>query len=468
MTGSGGQPGVAARTAALRALGRIRRDAAWSQPAVRAVLDRAGLPAEDRALAAALTYETLRWEGTLDWALAQVSSRPLGKVEPVVADALRLGAWQLLYGRQPDRAAVSTTVAAAGQVAGKRVTGFVNGVLRGLARARDHLPWPDPATDEGLGLRLGYPAWIVAAARERFAARAEAVLAAGNAAPGVMLRATGGPEAREALLAELRAAGLQPEPAPYAAASVHLGSSIDPDGLACVREGRAVVQDEASTLVGAAAGAAATGAAAAEPAAMRAVDACAAPGGKAGHLAEQGLEVLAADRHAGRTRALAAALVGRAGSAPLRAVVADGRALPLPDASADLVLVDAPCTGLGVVRRRPELRWRVDPQDPEALAGLQRALVAEAARVVAPGGVVCYSVCTWTVAETVAVVRGVAAAATPPESALTPVSVDVAGAGTSLPGDPGVQLAPDQDGTDGMYLHCWRRDGGTSGPAGTA
>ena len=464
MSEPGGPPGVAARTAALRALGRIRRDAAWSQPAVRAALDRAGLPAEDRALAAALVYETLRWEGTLDWALEQVSSRPLRKVEPVVADALRLGAWQLLHGRQPDRAAVSTTVAAAGEVAGKRVTGFVNGVLRGLARGRERLPWPDPATDEGLGLRLGYPAWIVAAARARFGERAEPVLAAGNDAPGVMLRATGGPAARDALLdelrAELRVQGLEPAPAPHAAASVHLGSNVDPDRLASVRQGRAVVQDEASTLVGAAAGAL-TPATRTDRGRRRAVDACAAPGGKATHLAEQGLAVLALDRHAGRAGAMADEVAAHPRSAALGVAVADGRALPLPDASVDLVLVDAPCTGLGVVRRRPELRWRVAPQDPGELAAIQQALLAEAARVVAPGGAVCYSVCTWTHQETAAVVETVEAAPPgTPQEALTPVEPDLGGAGTQLPGDPGIQLAPDRDGTDGMYVRCWH-----AGPA---
>ena len=147
--------GVAARVAAFRAVREVHAGGAWAPQAVDRALRAATLDTRDRSFAANLAYETLRWEGTLDWALGHASSRPLADVEPAVLDVLRLGAWQVLYGRQPDRAAVGTAVEVAKAEVGSRVSGFVNGVLRGLVRAREPLPWPDARTDAGLALRLG-------------------------------------------------------------------------------------------------------------------------------------------------------------------------------------------------------------------------------------------------------------------------------------------------------------------------
>lgn len=440
------QPGVPARVAALRALERMRDDTdVWATAAVHAALAHSTLDQRDRAFAASLAYETLRWQGTLDWALSHACHRPLDELEAGVRDALRLGAWQLLYGHVPDSAAVSTTVAAAGHVVGGRARGFVNGVLRGLARQREDLPWPDPSTDEGRALALGYPTWIVAEARARFGDRAEAVLAAGNASPGVVLRATGGPGARDALLAELAEAGVSAEPGCHAPESVR-APGADPGRLACVAEGRAVVQDEASTLVGRCAP---------DAGGAWAVDLCAAPGGKTTHLAEQGLSVAAGDVHEGRVAAMADAVGGHPRSAAVRPFVADGRRPPLDAGCAAAVLVDAPCTGLGVVRRRPELRWRVGPEDVAALADLQHHLVTAAARLVAPGGRLIVSVCTWTRRETV---DGAAAA----DRALGPAfAVErpdaLQGVGTPDGHGLGVQLAPDVDEVDGMHIAVWRR-----------
>lgn len=439
------EPGVAARVAALRALERMRDEDAWATAAVHAALAHSTLDQRDRAFAASLAYETLRWQGTLDWALSHACRRPLDELEAGVRDALRLGTWQLLYGHVPDSAAVSTTVTAAGHVVGGRARGFVNGVLRGLARQRDTLPWPDPASDAGRALALGYPEWIVAEARARFGDRADAVLAAGNAAPGVTLRATGGSDARDALLAELAEAGVSAHPGWYAPESVR-APGADPGRLACVAEGRAVVQDEASTLVGRCAPEAAGGCA---------LDVCAAPGGKATHLAEQGFSVAAGDVHAGRVAAMAEAVAGHPRSGAVRPLVADGRRAPFAPGRAAVVLVDAPCTGLGVVRRRPELRWRLRPEDVAALAELQRELVTAAAALLAPGGRLIVSVCTWTRRETVD-----AAAAT--DQALQPALVGeraaaLEGVGTADDRGPGVQLAPDTDAVDGMHIAVWRR-----------
>lgn len=384
------------------------------------------LDSRDRAFATALALDTLRREGTLDWALSHVIDRPLDDVEPVVLDVLRLGAWQLGYGRVPARAAVDTSVALAREAIGARATGFVNGVLRALARRWDTLPWPPRETDEGLALATGYPAWVVREARTRFGEEVEAVLEAGNAPPGVTLRAR--PGERDALVAELREDGVDAVPGEHSDRAVR-APGADARRLAAVREGRAAAQDEASMLV--------TDALDRHlgPGA-RVVDVCAAPGGKATDLAERGHRVVAADLRAGRVRQVAE-LADRLGVS-LDVVVADGTAPPWAPARAEGTLVDAPCTGLGTVRRRPELRWRRDPGDPDELHELQVRLVTAAVAATMSGGVVCYSACTWTVAETEGVVDRVAAE--------LPVELLESR-----------QLRPDVDGTDGMFYAVLRR-----------
>lgn len=430
--------GLATRRAAWRVLRRVHTDEAWSSYAV----DRAvgSLPAGERAFAANLAYMTLRWEGTLDWALAQVL-RP-GDVDPAVRDVLRLGAYQLAYGRTPAHAAVSTSVALARREIGPHVTGFVNGVLRALDRRWSSLPWPDEADGEGLGLATGYAGWIVAEAQARFGDDARAVLDAGNEPPGVTLRARG---QRSGLLTELRAQGLEPTAGRHAAAAVRVPGAV-PAALPAVTEGRATVTDEASMLV-AEATVSAAGAADRPPLVL---DACAGPGGKAGHLADLGCAVVAADRWAHRARRVAdlAELLG----VDLAVAVADATAPPWPPGQADVVLLDVPCTGLGVVRRRPELRWRRRAGDPTELARLQAGILAASADLPRRGGALVYAACTWTIAETTGVLTRFLAS-----DARYRAEDPVCRAGSALPDGPGVLLRPDLDDTDGMYLAVLRR-----------
>ena len=430
-----GSEGLASRRAAYRVLRRVHTDGAWSTPAVDAAIGRLG--PRDRAFAANLAYETLRWEGTLDWALGHVLSRP--SIDEDVRDVLRLGAWQLAYGATPAHAAVATSVDLARAEVGAKVTGFVNGVLRALARRWDALPWPDEATSEGLGLATGYAPWIVAEARARFGGQARDVLEAGNVAPGVTLRARGD---AEALAAELTAVGLTPTRGALSPSALRVPGA-DPGALAAVAEGRATVADEASIVVAEAA------AAAAGPGG-RLLDACAGPGGKACHAADLGARVVAADLHEHRARRVAELAATLGLDVPV--AVADGTAPPWPPGGVDAVLLDAPCTGLGVVRRRPELRWRRTAGDPAALAATQRALLAAAADLPRAGGALVYAACTWTVAETTAVVGSFLARR--PDYTAEEAAV---AAGTALPDGPGRLLRPDRDGTDGMYLVVLRR-----------
>lgn len=430
-TTAGDDRGLPARRAALAALAAVDDRGAWSTSAVPAAV--ADLPDErDRRFASHLAYDTMRWTGTLDWLLEQVLSRPLGQVEPPLRRVLRLGALQLWRAHVPARAAVATSVALAREaVPRSRATGaggFVNGVLRGLGRRLRDLPWPDPATDPvaHLALTTGHPAWVV---EERLAALgpegAASLLSADNDPPGVTLRAVGD---RDALVGELRAAGLEATPTGHAPDGVRVPGA-DPRRLACVTEGRAVPQDEASMLV-----VRATGVAPGD----RVLDLCAGPGGKAGHLATlvgPGGHVVAVEQHAHRADRVRE--VAERIGVDLEVVVADARTVGLARA-VDVALVDAPCTGLGTGRRRPEVRWRRTPADVADLADLQVALVVHAVAQVRAGGRVTYAACTWTAPETTGVVERV-------EAAL----------GDRLRRRGMRQLGPDTHGTDGMFHATW-------------
>lgn len=427
-----------ARAVAWHIIRAVHRDGQWTGPAVDRALRSSDLDGRDRAFASNLAFQTLRWQGTLDWALSQVVRRPLSAVEPGLHDLLRIGAWQLLYGRMPDRAAVSATVEVARAVLGVRTVGFCNGVLRALARRRERLPWPDTDSVSGLALRTGYPNWVVEAAIERFGPDATAQLEAGNQPAGLTVRGDDVATLRarlEAAGAAVRAGRLSPD-------ALHV-DGITPGDLVD-RFPDAVIQDEASMVVG-------HTVAAAVPAGTKVLDVCAAPGGKATHLAALGFATIAADRSPVRLTTVAR-LAARLGL-PLGFVVADGTRSPWRPDAFGAVLIDAPCSGLGVVRRRPELRWRRRSADVTSLSALQGELLAVAAPCVEPAGALIYSVCTWTRAETVDVVS--AFVARHPGFSLATVAPPADAAGGS--GGTDVQLTPAAHGCDGMYIAVLRR-----------
>lgn len=418
--------GLPARRAALEALRQVDEDGAWSTVAVPAVVG--DLPERrDRAFASHLAYESLRWEGTLDHLLADHVRRGLDDVEPALLRVLRLGALQLWHSDVPPHAAVQTSVELAREAVPERrgdgAAGFVNGVLRSLSRAlADGGPrWPEDPRDR-TAMTTGHPRWVVDELADRLGlARTAAVLAADSSPAATTLRAR---DDRDGLLAELRAAGVDATPGDQAPEAVHV-AGVDPRTLVAVAEGRARPQDEASMLVVHAAGV--------QPG-DRVLDLCAGPGGKATHLATlagPGGSVTAVELHDHRARQVSEAAAAMGLEVDVR--VGDATDPPLDDQERfDVVLVDAPCTGLGVGRRRPEVRWRRRPEDVEALAGIQRELLSSAGRWVATGGRLVYAVCTWTHGETDAVID----AATPDGLVCTSRR----------------QLLPDSDGTDGMYI----------------
>jgi 16S rRNA (cytosine967-C5)-methyltransferase len=415
---------VTVRDVALAALERVD-GGAYANVALPAMLRRSELTLSGRAAATDLVYGSLRMRAALDFALAPLSRQPLDRLEPLVLRGLRLGAYELLFGGTAAHAAVAETVGAVARAGHRGQAGYVNAVLRRLAATGP--AWPDPGRDPVGWATTGgsHPAWIVEEALVRLGPEEMlALVQADNVRPEVSLRATPGRATQEELLAELAEAGLPVRPSPLSPDCVILERG-DPGPLAAVREGRAVVQDAASALVAPAVGA--------RPGDLVA-DLAAGPGGKAGHLAALGARVLAVEVQPGRARRVAETARRLGVSDRLHTVVADGRRPPLRPGAADAALVDAPCTNLGSLRRRPEARWRHHPEDVPGLGELQLDLLEAAADAVRPGGTVLYSVCTWTRAETHEVVAELLERR--PELRL----------------DEARQTWPHRDGADGMFL----------------
>ncbi|WP_299957769.1 RsmB/NOP family class I SAM-dependent RNA methyltransferase [uncultured Modestobacter sp.] len=435
-----------ARLTAYDVLDGVSSRAAYANLLLPQLLRERRLEPRDAAFATQLAYGTLRATGTLDAVLGTLVSRPLAELDPRVLDLLRLGTHQLMDLRVPAHAAVDTTVALTRAIVGTGASGLVNAVLRKVAAGGDRAAWVAalaPADeDERLTLTTDHPRWVVEAWRDALGAEdeVEAALLADDTAPEVHLVARH--VDRDELAAE---SGGTPGPwSPYA---VRLPGG-DPGKLAAVRSGAAAVQDEGSQLA-----ALALTRAPLEGTDERWLDMCAGPGGKAGLLAAvrpAGVHLTAADRSEHRAELVRGALTG-ADDVDVR--VADGTAPDWPAGSFDRVLLDAPCTGLGALRRRPEVRWRRTAEDVAPLAELQRQLLDSALASVRPGGVVAYVTCSPHTAETVDVVDAVAGRDDVEVLPVAPLFPEVPGVQR---GDYG-QLWPHRHGTDAMFLALLRR-----------
>ncbi|GAA4859499.1 RsmB/NOP family class I SAM-dependent RNA methyltransferase [Actinomycetospora straminea] len=442
--------GDPAREAALDTLRAVREDAAYANLTLPKLLRERRITGRDAALATDLAYGACRAQGLLDTVLTACCDRPLADLDGVVLDALRLGAQQLLRTRIPPHAAVSAVVELVRARAGSRPTGFVNAVLRRVAE-RDEAAWVDrlaPPDDLGrLALAHAHPRWIAEVFARALGGTEElaAALAADDARPAVHLAARPGEISAEEL-----AAITGGEESPYSPYGVLLTEGGDPGDLAPVREGLAVVQDEGSQLVALVAARAPV-----EGSDTRWLDLCAGPGGKAvmlGALAViEGATLDAVDRAPHRARLVEQATEGLG----VRVHTGDAREVALPEEAYDRVLVDAPCTGLGALRRRPEARWRRQPEDVAELTELQRSLLRAALGHTRPGGVVTYATCSPHPEETTAVVTAVAEE-TGAELLDTPALLPEVPDTVAVDG-PGVQLWPHRHGTDAMYAAVLRK-----------
>ncbi|KRF35971.1 RsmB/NOP family class I SAM-dependent RNA methyltransferase [Nocardioides sp. Soil805] len=426
-----------ARLAALEVLKAVRVDDAYANLALPRVLAEHGLSGRDAAFATELVSGTIRLQGTYDAIIDACLTKP--RLEAKVRDVLRLGAHQLLSMRVPDHAAISSSVELARARIGVGPVGLVNAVLRKVA-AHDLDGWirrvaPDPGSDPFgyAAVAHSHPRWVVEELADALASavQLEDLLAADNAPPRVVLVARPGLATVEELVA---AGGTASTRSPYA---VELGAGGDPATIPAVAEGRAGVQDEGSQLV-----ALALAGAELEGRDERWLDVCAGPGGKSALLAalaaQRGARLLANERQHHRARLVVrgsrAAAEGLAG-----VVTGDGTRPPWRDGTFDRVLVDAPCSGLGALRRRPESRWRRTLADLDALVPLQRDLLGHALDAVRPGGVVVYATCSPVLAETSEVVESVVGS----RDDTTVVATQ--------------QLWPHRDGTDAMFIATMRR-----------
>lgn len=393
-----------ARGLAYTVLAAVREDDAYVNLLLPRLMGEQNLDSRDAAFATELTHGTIRWRGTYDAVVDHLAKREL---DPAVRDVLRLGAHQLLAMRVPDHAAVSTSVALVKRVVGHKPAGFVNAILRRVSE-RDLEGWIELVTegltgDDALAVRYSHPAWVVAELRRSLRAvdashELEELLAADNVPPKVTLVA----RPRLATVAELP--GTPGLLSPWAVVM----DGGDPGAIAAVREGRAAVQDEGSQLV-----AKALVDLPLEPPRDRWLDLCAGPGGKAallGALAvERGAHLVANEMQPHRAELVRQSLRALP---DVEVTVHDGREGPWEPGSFDRILIDAPCTGLGALRRRPEARWRRTPDDLKALLPLQQALLRRGIELLRPGGVVAYATCSPSPSETLDVIetigRGVA------------------------------------------------------------
>ncbi len=442
-----------ARRAAFDLLRAVDSRDAYANLVLPGLLRERGITGRDAGFATELAYGTLRGLGTYDEILAACSNRPLTSLDEGVRDVLRLGAHQLLSMRTPSHAAVSATVALCRTAAGHSSAGFANAVLRRVSE-QDLEAWTGrlaPARDADpaghLTFRHAHPRWIVTAIAEALGGdwdQVDAALAANNVPAAVTLVARPGRSTLEELVAAgATATGLSPYSATW---------SGDPGALEQIRSGAAGVQDEGSQLV-----ALALAAAPLDGSDRLWLDACAGPGGKAallaGLAAERGAHLLAAEIAPHRARLVTGSVPDTA-----RVVVADSTHPAWREGAFDRILVDAPCTGLGALRRRPEARWRREPGDVGRLFALQTKLLTEALAAVRPGGVVAYVTCSPHLGET----RGPVLSATK-DAEKRGITVDTLDARAALPDvpdlgeGPHVQLWPHRHGTDAMFLALLRR-----------
>jgi 16S rRNA (cytosine967-C5)-methyltransferase len=431
-----------ARRAAYDVLHEVGARGAYANLALSSRLSGETMSRADRGLATDLVYTALRRRGTLDAVLATGITRPLPDVDPRVLDVLRLAMTEHMYLGKPAHAVVDNAVKLSQAVGAASAKGFVNAVLRRLtAQSPDALL--DAATD-GLGgdalleVRHSHPQWIIRAFRDALGAEElVALLERDNQPPRVTLAARPGRISR---------ADLPGEPTPWSPWGMYL-DRMDPGGVEAVRDGRAGVQDLGSQLI-----ALAFSRAEVSCADDAWLDMCAGPGGKAALLADllpPAASLVAVEQHPHRAELVESAMRGTPGD--VRVEVGDAAAL---EGSYSRILLDAPCAGLGVLRRRPEARWRRQPSDIPTLTGLQRRLLEHAVDICRPGGVVAYVTCSPHLAETEFLVsdvlKGRPDVVQEPAAGLLPEVPECADGKA-------IRLWPQRHDTDGMFMALLRK-----------
>lgn len=434
-----------AREAALKILHAVHQQGAYANVALAKELRQGGLSDMDRRFVTELVYGTVKAGETLDWIIKKYLSRPWKKVNPVVQDILRLGTYQLRYmDKIPASAACNESVELTKKFANKGAAGFVNGILRSMAREPEKGAFPSGkgnATVQ-LALREQHPEWLVRRWIKEFGYdEAEQLCRFNNQQAPLSVRTNTLKTSPSELRLQLVAAGVEVQPSQLVDEGFILEEHGALDSLSALQEGYCQVQDESSMLV----------AHVLDPQPGDFVlDVCSAPGGKTTHLAQlmknRG-RIIAGDLYPARLEKVAEN-ARRLGITIIETAAGDARCIGERYLrQADRVLVDAPCSGLGVLRRRPDARWRVTAEDMKGLPPLQLEILESAAQCVKQGGVLVYSTCTMEPAENAGVVEKFLAA----NKDFTLVET-----GQYLPeqkrSSQMVQLLPHIDGTDGFFI----------------
>ncbi len=441
------------RALAYRLLLQMDRRPAHPDRLLRVALGRnPSMDPRDRALLTELVYGVLRWRQRLDWH-AQVLSEG-GKIDPDVLVLLRLGLYQILFLRRiPPHAAVHETVELAKIAHGKRVVGFVNAVLRGALRVGDAWPWPDPRQDPvtWLSVVTSHPVWFAEYALKRWGfEEARAVLAANNEPAGTTCRVNPLKARQDEVIRWFQEREVASEPSPIVPEAVRLGSlRMDLGASDPFVRGWIQVQDEASQMVSLVL----------DPRpGERVLDLCAGFGGKTTHCAalmgDHG-EVVAVDREAWKLEGLREN-AERQGIRCIQIVASDALDLdPAQTGLFDRVLVDAPCTGFGVLRRNPDIKWRRAARSPYRASLTQKAFLRQAARFVRRGGILVYATCTIFELEN----QGVAEAFSRDfrEWRLEPAAEVLPELCRGMTDGPYLVTWPHRHGTDGFFAARWRR-----------
>lgn len=449
-------PRMTVRSEAIRILARVDGDGGFADILIDHALREGSFPdPRDRGLLTELVMGTLRRRGTLDAVLRPHLSRSLEKTDLSVRNALRLAVYQLLYMRIPERAALFETVEAVKSLRGEQVAGFANGVLRSVLRDGTRVKLPEGPWAARVGAECSAPeALATALMRSMGGPEAALYLAAALEKPPFAVRANPFCVTRDALVGHLTEAGREPKPCRYAPDGIVLGAPSAVHTDTDFRQGRYLVMDEGAQLI----------APLLLPAAGEEIlDACAAPGGKTTHLAALSggkARILATDQSEARV-AMLRETVERLRAPGIETRVHDWSAGPLPGSEGrfDKALVDAPCTGMGIIRRNPDAKWRFQPEDPVRLAALQRSILDNVWQALKAGGTLLYCTCSPLREEDEEVVSAFAA-----ETGATRIGRGMIlargwpGPQDAVSEEGAVRLLPHRHDTDGFFAALLRKD----------